>query len=266
MYAFSYHRPTTLDEAASLIDGRRDAKLLAGGQTLLPTMKQRLAAPGLIVDLARIASLRGITVEENIVRVGAMTRHGDLATDRAIARVFPGLCQLANSIGDPAVRNRGTVGGAVANFDPAADYPAALLAVDGTIDTNRRSIKASDFFLGLFETALEDGEIITHVSWPVPRRSGWDKFRNPASRYAIAAAFVAEVNGEPRVGITGAGQNGAFRSPDIEAALKAKGFTPDALDGVSLLEDEMNSDIHADATYRAHLVVAMAKMAVARML
>ncbi|MGL4286078.1 MAG: FAD binding domain-containing protein [Phreatobacter sp.] len=265
MYAFNYHRPASVDEAASLIDGHEDAKLLAGGQTLLPTMKQRLAAPALIVDLGGIASLRGITVEDDAVRVGAMTRHGDLAADRAVAGVFPGLGRLANSIGDPAVRNRGTIGGSLANFDPAADYPAALLAVNGTIETNRRAIKAVDFFLGLFETALEEGEIIIRVSWPIPRRSGWEKFRNPASRYAIAAVFVADMNGEPGVGVTGAGQNGAFRSEDIEAALRAKGFAPEALDGVSISEDDMNSDMHADAAYRAHLVVAVARLAVAGM-
>jgi carbon-monoxide dehydrogenase medium subunit len=266
VYAFSYHRPSSIEEAASLIASHEDAKLLAGGQTLLPTMKQRLASPGHIVDLGRIAGLRGIMIENDCLTVGAMTRHADLVGDRGVAQAFPGLAKMAGMIGDPAVRHRGTVGGSVANFDPAADYPASLLAVNGTIGTNRRSIKAADFFLGLFETALEDGEIITQISWPIPRRSGWEKFRNPASRYAIAAVFVADLNGEPGVGVAGAAQNGAFRSREIEAALKAKGFTSKALDGVTCSADGLNSDMHADAAYRAHLVMAMARQAVARML
>lgn len=265
MYAFSYRRPASIEEAASLLGSHEDAKLLAGGQTLLPTMKQRLAAPGLIIDLGRIPDLRGISVGDGLVTVGAMTRHADLVTDPMLARVFPGLCKLACTVGDPAVRNRGTVGGSVANFDPAADYPASLLAVNGTITTNRRSIAAADFFLGLFETALEEGEIITHLSWPIPSRSGWEKFANPASRYALAAVFVAEIAGEPGVGVTGAGQNGAFRSPELEDALRMRGFVPEALDGVTLPEDEMNADIHAGARYRAHLVVEMARKAVAGM-
>lgn len=266
MYAFSYQRPASIEEAASLLGAHEDAKLLAGGQTLLPTMKQRLAAPELIIDLGGIPDLRGITVANGVVTVGAMTRHADLVADPALASVFPGLCKLASTVGDPAVRNRGTVGGSVANFDPAADYPASLLAVNGMIATNRRSIAAADFFLGLFETALEEGEIVTQVSWPIPRRSGWAKFANPASRYAIAAVFVADVEGEAGVGVTGAGQNGAFRSREIEDALRARGFAPEALDGVTLSEDEMNSDIHAGARYRAHLVVEMARQAVAAML
>jgi len=265
MYAFSYRRPASIEEAASLLVDHEDAKLLAGGQTLLPTMKQRLAAPSLVVDLGGIPGLRSITIANGVVTVGAMTRHADLLADPALTGAFPGLCRLAGTVGDPAVRNRGTVGGSVANFDPAADYPASLLAVNGTIETNRRRIAASDFFLGLFETALEEGEIVTRVSWPIPRRSGWEKFANPASRYALAAVFVVDIDGEPGVGVTGAGQNGAFRSIEIEDALRVRGFVPEALDGISLDEDEMNADIHASARYRAHLVVEMARRAVARM-
>jgi carbon-monoxide dehydrogenase medium subunit len=219
----------------------------------------------LIVDLGGIPELRGITVADGLVSVGAMTRHADLVTDPVLARAFPGLCALAGTVGDPAVRNRGTVGGSVVNFDPAADYPASLLAVNGTIETDRRRIAAADFFLGLFETALEEGEIVTRLSWPIPRRSGWRKFANPASRYAIAAVFVADIDGEPGVGVTGAGQNGAFRSAEIEDALRTRGFVPEALDGVVLGEDEMNGDMHASARYRAHLVVEMARSAVVGM-
>lgn len=265
MYAFTYQRPTSVDEAAAMLGAHEEAKLLAGGQTLLPTMKQRLAAPSVLVDLCRIPALRGIVIGDGAVTVGAMTRHADLVADSVLTAVFPGLSKLASLIGDPAVRNRGTVGGSVANFDPASDYPASLLAVGGTIETSRRSIAAADFFLGLFETALEEGEIVTRVSWPIPRRSGWEKFPNPASRYAMAAVFVADLGGEPGVGVTGAGRNGAFRSTEIEHALRERGFLPEALDGVSLEPDEMNGDMHASARYRAHLVVEMARRAVAGM-
>jgi carbon-monoxide dehydrogenase medium subunit len=262
MYAFNYHKPATVAEAASLAGKHADGKLLAGGMTLLPTMKQRLASPSDIIDLSKVGDMRGIEVKDGVVTIKALTRHVTVATSADVQKAIPALAELAGMIGDPAVRNRGTIGGSVANNDPAADYPSACLALGATIHTNKRSIPADDFFVGLFETALGEGEIITSISFPVPDKANYQKFRNPASRYAIVGVFVAKKGSDVRVAVTGAGDAGVFRQKDFEAALKAN-FSPAALDGKSQSADGLNSDIHADAEYRAHLIGVMAKRAVA---
>jgi carbon-monoxide dehydrogenase medium subunit len=258
MYAFTYHQPNNVAAAAAMLGD--DAKLLAGGQTLLPTMKQRLAAPASIVDLGKIADLSGVSREGDSVVVGAMTRHADVATS-PVAQAIPALAALAGMIGDPAVRARGTIGGSLANNDPAADYPAAALALGATIVTNKREIAADAFFKGLFETALGDGEIITKVKFPVPQKAAYEKFRNPASRFALVGVFVAKTAGGVRVAVTGAGSGGVFRAKPIETAL-ASNFAASALAGVTIPATGLNSDLHADAAYRAHLIVVLAKRAV----
>jgi len=262
MYEFAYHRPGSVSEAVTLAGDHADGKLLAGGQTLLPTMKQRLAGPSDLIDLSRIDDLRGIEVKDGVVTIKALTRHVTVATSPEVRAVIPALAELAGMIGDPAVRNKGTIGGSVANNDPAADYPSACLALGATITTNKRAIKADDFFQGMFETALEEGEIITSISFPVPEKANYQKFRNPASRYALVGVFVAKTGGHVRVAVTGAGARGVFRVADFEAALEAS-FNPAALDGHSVPASGLNSDIHADADYRAHLITVMAKRAVA---
>src|SRR5438477_7295552 len=219
MYAFQYHRPQSVADAAKLLAGNGDAKLLAGGHTLLPTMKLRLANPKVIVDLSRVAELRGIQKKATGVDIGAMTTHDQVAHWAEVRSTIPGLCDVAASIGDPHVRNRGTIGGSVANNDPAADYPAAVLALSATIVTNKREIAADDFFKGLFSTALGDGEIITRISFPVPAKFAYVKFANPASRYALVGVAVAQTSGGPRVAVTGAGSSGVFRHKAMEAAL-----------------------------------------------
>ena len=261
MYEVSYHRASSVDDAVGKVGGGDDAKFLAGGQSLLPVMKQRLSAPSDLVDISKIADLSGIEVSGKSVKIGAMTRHADVASSQELASVCPCMAHLASMIGDPHVRHMGTIGGAVANYDPAADYPAALLALDGTIHTNRREIKADDFFGGLFETALEDGEIITAISYEAPDVGAYEKFRNPASRYAMAGVFVAKKGDTVRVGVTGAAQDGAFRWGEAEAALSSN-FSEGALEGLSPDEDEMLSDIHGNGAYRANLVKVMAKRAV----
>jgi carbon-monoxide dehydrogenase medium subunit len=261
MYAFEYHRPTSIRQAASLIGKSEDVKFLAGGHTLLPTMKLRLAAPANLVDLGQIAELRGIERSARSVSIGAMTPHAQVATSADVWEAIPALAELAEMIGDPAVRNRGTIGGSVANNDPAADYPAACVGLGATIVTNKRKIAADDFFKGLFETALEDGEIITSVSFPIPAKAGYAKFRNPASRYALVGVFVAKRASEVRVAVTGAGANGVFRVPAMEQALTQR-FIPKSLDGVTVPPDGLNSDLHADAVYRANLIGVMARRAV----
>ncbi len=261
MYAFTYHKPTSVAAAAALAAGNADAKLLAGGMTLLPTMKQRLASPSDIIDMGKLDDLRGIKVDAKGVTIGAMTRHADVATSAEVAKAIPALAALAGGIGDPAVRNRGTLGGSVANNDPAADYPAACLALGATITTNKRALKADDFFTGLFETALQDGEIVTSVTFPKPEKAAYQKFRNPASRYAIVGVFVAKTGADVRVAVTGAGSSGVFRQKEFEAALKGN-FSAAALDGKAQAASGLNSDIHADAEYRAHLIGVMTKRAV----
>ncbi len=262
MYAFNYHKASSVADAAALAAQNADAKLLAGGMTLLPTMKQRLASPSDIIDLSKLNDLRGIEVKDGMVTIKAMTRHVTVATSADVRKAIPALAALAGGIGDPAVRNRGTIGGSVANNDPAADYPAACLALGAVIHTNKRAIHSDDFFEGLFETSLDDGEIITSISFPIPDKANYQKFRNPASRYAIVGVFVAKKGADTKVAVTGAGESGVFRQKDFEAALKGN-FAPAALDGVAQSQDGLNSDIHADAEYRAHLIGVMARRAVA---
>jgi carbon-monoxide dehydrogenase medium subunit len=261
MYAFAYHRPESVRQAAALLARSEDAKILAGGHTLLPTMKQRLAAPQHVVDLGRIPDLKGIERSGRSVTIGAMNTHAEVAASDVVKEAIPGLAELAELIGDPHVRARGTIGGSVANNDPAADYPGALLALGATVVTNRRRIAADEFFQGLFGTALEEGEIITRVIFPVPQKAAYAKFRNPASRYALAGVFVAKRASEIRVAVTGAGSSGVFRWREAEEAL-ARRFAPKSLDGMAPPAEGMNSDIHADAGYRAHLVGVMARRAV----
>ena len=260
MYATTYHRASSVDEAVKLLAGNEGAKALAGGQTLLATMKQRLAAPSDLVDLRHVTELKGITVSGRSVKIGATTTHAEVHTSAELASVCPALAELAGLIGDPAVRHMGTIGGSLANNDPAADYPAAILALDATIHTNRREIKADDFLAGLFETALEEGEIITAVSFDAPEKAGYEKFRNPASRYAMCGVFVARgVNGV-RVGVTGAGSDGAFRWTEAESVL-AGSLDPSAIDKLAVDPANMLSDLHGSAEYRANLVKVMAKRA-----
>lgn len=260
MHNFTYHRPKTLSEAAAIFSGAEDAVYLAGGQTLIPTLKQRLRQPSDVIDLSQLTELRGIVVEEGAVVIGAMTRHADVASSVDVRRMIPALAHLAGEVGDPHVRNLGTLGGSLANSDPAADYPAAVLALGATIHTPTRAIAADDFFTGLFETALESGEMIVKVTFPIPKRAAYIKFRNPASRYAVVGVCVADTAAGIRVAVTGAGAN-AFRQKEMEAAL-AKSFTPGALAGISIPDADLNSDLHATAAYRAHLVGVMAKRAV----
>jgi aerobic carbon-monoxide dehydrogenase medium subunit len=261
MHDFGYHRPASAADAAGLIASKSEGKIVAGGMTLIPTLKQRLAQPSDLVDLGGIAELKGIKAEGAGITIGAMTTHADVARSAEVQKAIPALAVLAGGIGDPQVRNRGTIGGSVANSDPAADYPAAVLALGATIRTNKREIKADDFFKGMFETALADGEIITAIHFPKPDKAGYSKFPNPASRYAIVGVFVAKAGSGVRVAVTGAGPC-AFRSKDLESALAAS-FTPDAAKAVKVKADGFNSDLHATAAYRAHLVSVMASRAVA---
>jgi carbon-monoxide dehydrogenase medium subunit len=259
MHNFSYQRPASLAEAAKLLSG--EAKLLAGGMTLLPTLKQRLAQPSVLVDLGAMAELKGIKAEGGGLTIGAMTTHAEVAQSAEVKRTIPALAVLAEGIGDPQVRNRGTIGGSISNNDPAADYPAGLVGLGATVITNKRKIAADDFFKGLFETALGDGEIVTAVSFPKPEKAGYAKFPNPASRYAMVGVFVAKTGGGVRVAVTGAGPS-VFRVPDMEKAL-AGGFSPDAVKSIKVASKNLNSDMHGSAEYRAHLVSVMAARAVA---
>jgi len=260
MYEFDYHKPASLGDAAKLLSDE-DVKLVAGGMTLIPTLKQRLAKPSDLVDLATIDGLRGIKEEGAGLTVGAMTRHADVHRSDVVKRVIPALAALAGMIGDPAVRNRGTIGGSIANNDPAADYPSAVVGLGATVITTKREILGDDFFTGLFETALGQDEIITAVKFPKPQAAAYQKFRNPASRYAIVGVFVARTGSGVRVAVTGAGPC-VFRVPEMEAAL-AKSFSADAIKDIAIPDEGLNSDIHASAEYRAHLVNVMARRAVA---
>jgi carbon-monoxide dehydrogenase medium subunit len=262
MYPFSYHRPETLRQAASLLIKHEEAKILAGGHTLLPTMKLRLAGPPQLVDLSKIEGLSGIEQSGRSINIGAMTRHVDVATSPVVQQAVPVLAHLAGMIGDPAVRHMGTIGGSVANNDPSADYPAACLGLGATIITNKRRIKADDYFTGMFSTALEPGEIITKISFPLPKKAAYQKFRNQASRYALVGVFVAKLSSEIRVAVTGAGANGVFRVTAFEEALKAR-FAPKSLEGLTVPADGLNGDIHGSAEYRAHLIGVLARRAVA---
>ena len=261
MYEFTYHKPTSLDEVANLLNANEEAKIVAGGMTLIPTLKLRLAKPSDLVDLAAITSLRGITDAGDAIVIGAMTRHAEVERSPVVKQGIPALAALAHMIGDPAVRNRGTIGGSISNNDPAADYPAALVALGATVHTTKRQIAADNFFTGIFETALEPSEIVTSVRFPKPQTACYQKFKNPASRYAIVGVFVARTGGGVRVAVTGAGPV-VFRVPEMEAAL-ARSFTPDAIKDITIPQDGLNSDIHASAEYRAHLVGVMARRAVA---
>ena len=261
MYTTSYVKASDVADATAKLGAADDGKLLAGGQTLLPTLKQRLANPDQLIDLVG-CGLSGVSTSGNAIKIGAMTCHADVASHKDVAASNPGLAQLAGGIGDRQVRNCGTIGGSVANNDPAACYPAAVLALGGTIHTSNRDIAADDFFVGMFETALDEEEIITAVSLPNPDKSAYIKFPNPASRYAMVGVFVAKFGDTVRVAVTGAGEDGVFRATAIEAALSAS-FDAKSLDGIIISEDGLMQDIHASPAYRAHLIVEMARRAVA---
>ena len=262
MYAFDYQKPSSVADAVAALKAADDGKFVAGGMTLIPTLKQRLAQPSHLIDLGGVKDLVGVTVSGNTVTIGAMTTHAAVAKSKEVAAAIPALAALAGGIGDPQVRNRGTIGGSIANNDPAADYPGACLALGATIKTDRRELKAADFFTGLFETALADDEIIVSVSFPKPEKAAYVKFDNPASRYALVGVFVAKTAEGVRVAVTGSGQNGVFRVPEMEKALSAN-WSPDAVAGTKVDAGTLNSDIHASAEYRAHLITVMAKRAVA---
>jgi len=259
MYDFAYQKPTSLAAAISAL-GAEDAKALAGGQTLIPVLKQRLNKPSTVVDLSGLG-LSGITVTGDAVTIGAMTKHADVAASADVKRAIPALAALAGGIGDKEVRHRGTIGGSLANNDPSACYPSAALALGATITTNKRAIAADDYFQGMFATALDADEVITSVSFPVPAKAAYVKFKNPASRYAMVGVFVAKGPKGTRVAITGAGQNGVFRHTAFEAALAAN-WSPAALNAITTPADGLNSDIHASAEYRAHLCGVITRRAV----
>lgn len=260
MYQFEYLRPASVEEAAAMHKASGDARYLAGGQTLIPTLKQRLAQPAVLIDLGRIEGLAGIRREGNSLWIGAGTRHAEVADAGSVQAAIPALARLAAHIGDPAVRHRGTLGGSIANNDPAADYPAAVLALGATVHTTTRRIAADDVFTGMFETALGEGEIITGVSFPVPEKAAYAKFPNPASRYAMVGVFVAKFGAGVRVAVTGAAPC-VFRATAMEEAL-VRSFTPAAVSAIRVSPDGLNSDLHGTADYRAHLVTVMARRAV----
>ena len=262
MHDFNFIRPTSVAEAVSAISKSDDGQFMAGGQTVIPVLKQRLAMPTDLIDLAKVDGLTNIHLSGGSATLGAMTTHADVVKSNELAKVIPALSELAGMIGDPHVRNRGTVGGSIANNDPAADYPAALVGLGATVTTDRREIIADDFFKDLFETALEDDELITAVHFPIPDQAAYMKFPNPASRYAIVGVFVSKLAQNVRIAVTGAGSC-VFRVGEMEAALAAH-FSPEAIDGMVISNSNLNSDIHASAEYRAHLVAVMAKRAVAK--
>ncbi|MHA6323993.1 FAD binding domain-containing protein [Roseivivax sp. CAU 1753] len=261
MYAFTYHRATTLDDARAAFDGAEDATYLAGGHSLLPTMKNRLAAPDRLVHLSGIPDLRGIQRDGDRLIIGAAETHADVAASALVQETIPALARMAGSIGDPQVRHRGTLGGSVANNDPAADYPSAVLALRATVHTTARQIAADDFFQGMFTTALDAGEIITRIAFRVPDSAGYAKMRNPASRYALAASLVARYPDGVRVAITGAGNDGVFRWSEAEAALDGC-FEEAALRALRIGTGTMMSDMHASAAFRAHLCAVTTARAV----
>jgi aerobic carbon-monoxide dehydrogenase medium subunit len=260
MYGFAYHRPTSLAELKQLLGSVEEARLLAGGQSLIPTLKQRLASPDALIDLKGIDGMATIERAGDALAIGALVTHAAVAGSPMVRQAIPALADLADGIGDPQVRNRGTLGGSIANNDPAADYPAALLGLGASIQTSERRIAADDFFIRMFETDLEPGEIVTAVSFPIPRRAAYVKFSNPASRYAIVGVFVAETAKGVRVAVTGAAPC-VFRLNEAEQAL-GRSFAPEALDRLRVADKGLNSDIHANSSYRAHLTAVMAKRAV----
>ncbi len=261
MYEFSYHKPASVADAVKLLAADPEARPVSGGMTLLPALKLRLSKPTSLVDLSGIAELRGVKREGNTIVIGALTKHYEVATSAVIKAAIPALAWMASTIGDTQVRNRGTMGGSIANNDPSADYPAALLALGATIQTDRRKIAADDFFQGMFATALEAGEIVTAIHIPVPEKAGYAKMKNPASRYSMAGVFVAKGSAGVRVAVDGADAHGGFRSAEMERALAAN-WSADAVAGIKLDAGMMNGDIHGSAEYRAHLVTVMAKRAV----
>ncbi|HXF87174.1 MAG TPA: xanthine dehydrogenase family protein subunit M [Xanthobacteraceae bacterium] len=262
MYAFTYHRPTTVRQAGNLLAKDSEAKLLAGGHSIIPVMKLRLAKPSALIDLNRVEGLSGIELKGRSLVIGAMTRHVEVATSPVVREALPALAELAGMIGDPAVRHRGTLGGSLAHNDPNADYPAAVLGLGATIITNKRRIAADDFFKGLFETALEPDEIITKVSFPLAKKAAYQKFKQPASGFALVGVFVSKRGSDIRVAVTGAGANGVFRVKAFEEALK-KRFSPKSIEGITIPPDGLNSDIHGSAEYRAHLIGVLARRALA---
>jgi len=261
MHNFNYQRPGTVADAVKALGGSGDGKIIAGGMTLVPTLKQRLAQPSDLIDLGGIADLKGIKAEGDGLTIGAMTKHVEVATSSLVKSTIPALAALAELIGDRQVRNRGTIGGSLANNDPAADYPAAVLGLGATIRTNKREIAADAYFKGLFDTALEEGEIITAVHFPKPEKAAYQKFPQPASRFALIGVFVAKTKGGVRIAVTGGG-NGVFRAKDVEAALTAN-FTPQAAKAVKVNPSELNGDLHGTPEYRAALISTLASRAVA---
>jgi len=261
MYDFAYHKPSSVAEAVKLLSADPEARAIAGGHTLLPALKHRLNKPTAVVDLTGIAELRGIKRQGDSIVIGALTRHVEVAENAEVKALIPTLAMMASGIGDVQVRNRGTMGGSVANNDPAADYPAAVLALNATVITDKRRIPADEFFQGMFTTALEPGELLTAIEFPIPEKAGYAKMRNPASRYVMAGVFVAKTGGEVRVAVNGAGPC-VFRQEEMEKALSAN-WSPDAVAGIKVDPDGLNGDIHGSAEYRAHLVTVMAKRAVA---
>ena len=262
MYAFTFHRPTTVRQAVNLLAKHEDAKLLAGGHSLIPVMKLRLANPPVLVDLSKVEGMSGVELKGRSIVIGAMTRHVEVANSAAAKDNLPALAEVPGSIGDPHVREAGTIGGSVANNDPNADYPAACLGLGATIITSKRKIQADDFFTGMFSTALEPDEIITKISFPIAKKAAYQKFKHPASGFALVGVFVSKRGADIRVAVTGAGSNGVFRVKEFEEALK-KRFAPKSLEGLSVKPDGLNSDIHAGAEYRAHLIGVLARRAVA---
>ncbi len=263
MYAVNYHRASSVKDALALLKKTEDGKFVSGGMTLIPTMKQRLASPSDLIDLRLVKEMKGIKVSGKNVTIGAATTHAEVAGNAKLEKVCPAICHLASLIGDQAVRHMGTIGGSIANNDPAADYPSAMLALDATIHTSKRKIPAAKFFKGMFETALADGEIITGVEFTAPAKAAYQKYPNPASRYAMAGVFVAHHGkGGSRVAVTGAGSDGVFRHKAMEKALDAK-WSADAIADCKVNEGDMLSDIHGDSAYRANLVKVMAKRAIA---
>ncbi len=263
MYAFEYLKPTSLKEAKAMLAKNPDGKFLSGGHTLLPAMKLRLAGPSGLIDLSGVDGMRGIERKGDMIVIGAFMTHREVANSDVLKAAIPTLAEMVGTIGDPAVRHRGTIGGSIANNDPSADYAAGALALGATIVTDSRRVAADDFFTGLFSTSLAEGEIVTAVEFPVPKRMGYQKFRNPASRYALCGVAVAETaSGEVRVAVIGAGAEGVFRMTEMENALRSS-FSADATKSIKVPTDGMASDIHADQEYRAHLVGVMARRAVA---
>lgn len=263
MQTFEYIRPSTVVEAGAMLGKMSDARPLAGGMTLIPAMKLRLASPTALIDLASLPELSGIKTDGKSVTIGAMTRHADVAASADVRKLIPALADLAGGIGDAQVRNRGTLGGAIANNDPSACYPSALLGLGASVTTNKRTISADQFFTGMFETALQPGEIVTAVTFPVPQAATYEKFRSPASRYALVGVFVARLAGGVRVAVTGAGSC-VFRAKAVEAMLTER-FSAEAVAGLRFSPEGLNSDMHGDAQYRAQLVGVLVRRAVTKL-